>query len=174
MCKYQQYTNELSSVRYSRRQDGVWIDRRGLPKCYNPVFQELVTRQQDGEKLSYLENELYGQMLWSLAAIVIKNTKFRHQDPEIKFECKSEMVSNVLEKALRNYDPTKGAAYSYCYRLMYTAAVHVLEAMDDRRALDRALSGDIQVGDSGSNLLMKSDPDYVSCGRKVCTAYVDC
>ena len=153
MCKYQQYTNELASVRYSRRQDGVWIDRRGLPKCYNPVFQELVIRQQDGEKLSYLENELYGQMLWSLAAIVIKNTKFRHQDPEIKFECKAEMVSNVLEKALRNY---------------------ILEAMDDRRALDRALTGDIQVGDSGSNLLMKSDPDYISCGRKVNTAYVDC
>lgn len=174
MCKYEQYANELASVRYSLRQDGVWIDRRGLPKCYNPVFQELVTRQQDGEKLSYLENELYGQLLWSLAAIVIKNTKFRHQDPEIKFECKAEMVSNVLEKALRNYDPTKGAAYSYCYRLMYTAAVHVLEAMDDRRALDRALSGDIQVGDSGSNLLMKSDPDYISCGRKVNTAYVDC
>lgn len=173
MCKYQQYTNELASVRYSLRQDGVWIDRRGLPKCYNPVFQDLVTRQQDGEKLSYLENELYGQLLWSLAAIVIKNTKFRHQDPEIKFECKAEMVSNVLEKALRNYDPTKGAAYSYCYRLMYTAAVHVLEAMDDRRALDRALSGDIQVGDSGSDFRTRDSGDILDFGRKVNTAYSD-
>jgi hypothetical protein len=122
--------------------------------------------------LSYQDEQLYGQLLMTLCKIVMKHHVFRNQRPEVKEECLMEGLANILEKGVRGFNPEKGRAYSYLYRLCYTAGIHTLEAKNDRVSLDAALH-DLEIGDSGSDFRTKDSGDILDFGRKVNTAYSD-
>ena len=165
------YEEILKSYRYSLDKDGLFRDHKGALKCSNPVLEDLVIRQKT-EKLSYQEEQLYGQLLMTLCKIVMKHHVFRNQKPELKEECLMEGLANIIEKGIRGFNPEKGRAYSYLYRLCYTAGIHVLEAKNDRISLDAALQ-DLEIGDSGSDFRTRDSGDILDFGRKVNTAYSD-
>lgn len=170
--KYHEYIETLSRYGHARRADGILADYTGAAKVCDPVLTDLILRQQNKEKLSIREHELYGSLLLSMVEIVLKNHKFRHKDADLKSEIESAMVEKLLTRVIDQFDSEKGKAYSYCFRLCYNSGIHVCEEDQKRTELDRMLmKGDFQVGHSGSDLLFHDDVDFVSCGRKVNTNY---
>jgi hypothetical protein len=165
LMRYANYLDTLQRYRYSPDRDGLYRDRKGALKCCNEVLEDLLIRQQSGP-ISYREQELYGALLMTLVKIILKNHVFRNQKPDVKAECYTDGLTNIIEKAKRGYDPNKGRAYSYCYRLAYTAMIHVLEAKNDRMDLQMALA-EADIGDSLSNFSRKDSGEVLDFGHKV-------
>lgn len=96
------------------------------PICNNDVLQDLATKKQS-KTISEEENELLGNCILTLIKIVLNNKTFRFQTEDIKEDIISESTFDVLSALDRGlYDPTKGKAYSYIFRLCYVAGIHVL------------------------------------------------
>lgn len=131
--KYNYYMQEIEKQGYTLDNNNIFRDKKHKPKCFNPVFQDLVERQQDGDKLSYREEQLYGQMILTLVQIVSNNHHFIAQDPDIKDECRTEAYCDILSWLVKYFDRKRGStAYSYAFRLAYVAGIHVLERMNKR------------------------------------------
>lgn len=152
--KYTQYMTEIENQGY-KLSNNIFRDGKGKPKCYNPVFQDLVERQQKNDKLSEREYNLYGYLVMTLVQIVLNNIKFKYQDPEIKEECRTEAYVGLLDGLTKYFNSKKGSsAYSYAFRICYTSMIHVLERMDKRNEID--------------NNLEEMYNDYcLDCGHKV-------
>ena len=103
------------------------------PACPNDWFQPLVEKIQNNNKLTPKEDQLYGQCILSLVEIILNNKKFKYQDWDIKSECQSEMLHDILVNMPTNFDKTKGKAYSYAFRIGYVAGIHILEKYNDIR-----------------------------------------
>ena len=140
--QYNDYMNKLNELGYKLK-DGIFVDKKKGPKCNNEVFQDLVERQQNGEKLAEKEYNLYGYLMRSLVHIVLNNAKFKYQEPHIKEECELEAYCCLCEQLLSHFDKTRGStAYSYAFRLAYTSMIHVLENMNRRNELQEKLIAD--------------------------------
>lgn len=165
--KYTQYMTEIENQGY-KLSNNMFKDEKGAPKCYNPVFQDLVERIQDNEKnpnlgtrLTEREYNLYGFLIMSLVQIVLNNHHFKHQDPDIREECRTEAYCGLLDGLTKFFVRTKGStAYSYAFRICYTSMIHVLERMDKRRDLD-------------ANLEEMYNDYCLDCGHKVVNENVD-
>ncbi len=158
--KYTQYMQQISSQGY-KLVNNMFRDEKGAPKCYNPVFQDLVERQQKNDKLSEREYNLYGYLVMTLVQIVLNNIKFKYQDPEIKEECRTEAYVGLLDGLTKYFNSKKGStAYSYAFRICYTSMIHVLERMNKRRDLD-------------ANLEEMYNDYCLDCGHKVVNENVD-
>lgn len=154
--KYKQYLEEIQNKGYHLDKHNIFRDEKGKPKCYNPVFQDLIERQQDNDKLSEREYNLYGQMIMSLVQIVLNNAHFKFQDPDIKEECKTEAYCCILDSLVKYFDRNRGSTgYSYAFRLCYTSMIHVLERMNQRNDINQKLEEAYY--DMAEN-----------CGHKVC------
>lgn len=137
--KFQQYMKEINAQGYSLDKN-IFRDRKHKPKCYNPVFQDLIIRQQEDNNLSSREYELYGQLIMSLVQIVLNNHKFKFQEADIREECRTEAYCGLLESLITHYDKTKGStAYAYAFRIAYTNMIHVLERMNNRKEIGEKL-----------------------------------
>ena len=138
--KFQQYMKEIKAKGYTLGNDNIFRDNKKKPKCYNPVFQDLVIRQQDNDKLSEREYNLYGQLIMSLVQIVLNNVKFKFQEFDIREECRTEAYCGLLETLIGGFDRTRGStAYSYAFRICYTNMIHVLERMNVRKDIAERL-----------------------------------
>lgn len=134
--KYDEYMKQIDEKGY-KLSKGIFRDSKNKPKCFNPVFQDLVIRQKNGDKLSEREYNLYGYLIMSLVQIVLNNAHFRYQEPDIKEECRTEAYCGVLEGLVPYFDENRGStAYSYAFRICYTSMIHVLERMNQRNNLD--------------------------------------
>ena len=134
--KYDEYMKQIDEKGYKLSR-GIFRDSKNKPKCFNPVFQDLVIRQKNGEVLSEREYNLYGYLIMSLVQIVLNNAHFRYQEPDIKEECRTEAYCGVLEGLVTYFDEKRGStAYSYAFRICYTSMIHVLERMNQRNNLD--------------------------------------
>ena len=159
VMKYDEYMAMLADQQY--RYDGsVFRDAKGRPKCYNPVFQDIVCRikRQGMIGISPQEYDLYGKLVFTLTQIVLNNQKFKYQDPDIREECRTEALCDLLPALPVNFDPSRGStAYSYAFRICYTAGIHVLERKNRRNELV-------------SNLIEKEKDLEVDCGHRVVNA----
>ena len=140
--QYEDYMKILNNVGYKLK-NGIFIDKKKGPKCNNEVFQDLVERQQNNEKLTEKEYNLYGYLMRSLVHIVLNNSKFKYQEQHIKEECELEAYCCLCDQLLSHFDKNRGSsAYSYAFRLSYTAMIHVLEKMNKRKELEEKLIED--------------------------------
>jgi hypothetical protein len=87
------------------------------------LFQNLVTRIQRGEVLNDRDNDLYGMSIITICLIVLEHIQFRKKAKSVKEKMLDEMYLKVVDK-IRNFNPAKGAIYSYAYRLAYTSAAN--------------------------------------------------
>lgn len=154
---YESYERRIGEQGYHLDGD-IYRDAKGYPKCYNGVFQELVERQKSGIPLSRREYEMYGMLLRTLVKIVLNNHKFKFREPELKDECALEAYCEVLPALPRYFNPEKGTAYAYAFRVVYTSMIHVLEANNVRNQL-------------ATNLIEKAEDDRVDTGHKVGPVY---
>lgn len=139
--KYNDYIQQITKQGYHLDKNNIFRDKKGKPKCFNPVFQDLVIRQQDGEQLSYREENLFGQLIITLVQIISNNHHFILQDPDIKDECRTEAYVDILNGLVKYFDRNRGStAYSYAFRLGYVAGIHVLERMNERKELIEKLT----------------------------------
>lgn len=151
--EYQKYQEQIAQQGYRLTGD-IYRDKKGFPKCYNPVFQRLLERQQNGDKLSPREYEMYGRLFMTLVRIVLNNARFKYQEQDVKDECALEAYSEVLPVVTRYFDGTKGTAYAYVFRVIYTNMIHVLERKNAR-------------ADLATNLIERYEDEQVDCGHKV-------
>ena len=105
---------------------------RFRPWCPNELFQPLFQKYQENEPMTCKEQYLFGLLINALANIVLNNKHFRYQEQHIKDECLSEFSLAILE-GKKHFNPTKGSAYAYCFRLAYVAGIHVLEKYNEMR-----------------------------------------
>lgn len=151
--EFSYYQNQMAQQGY-RLQGDIYRDEKGKPKCFNPVFQRLLTRIKEGDILSRREYELYGRLFMTLVRIVLNNQKFKYQDEDIREECALEAYSEALPVLPKYYDPAKGTGYAYAFRVIYTNMIHVLERKNARGELE-------------TNLIERYEDDRLDCGHKV-------
>lgn len=151
--EYQEYSDQMAQQGYYL--DGeIYRDKKGRPKCFNPVFQSLLERQQDGWPLSKREYEMYGCLFMTLVRIVLNNARFKYQDADIRDECALEAYSEAFPVIVRYFRREKGTAYAFCFRVIYTNMIHVLERKNARGELE-------------TNLIERYEDDRVDYGHKV-------
>ena len=110
------------------------VGKKWNPSAPNFILQPLVEKLQDEGKLDPKEEKLYGQCIMSLIEIVINNQHFKYQDEDIKDECRGDGLECVLLALPKNFDRNRGStAYSYAFRCIYTAMIHVLERWNDKK-----------------------------------------
>lgn len=108
--------------------DNLVKDKNNKPKCCNTIYQPLVEKLQNGDKLTNDEEKLYGSSIMSLVDIVLNNKIMRYQDYLIREDARSQAYLEVLENVPKYFKSDKGStAYSYAFRIAYTACVHVLK-----------------------------------------------
>lgn len=104
------------------------------------LFQDLVTRIQSGEVLSSRDNDLFGECVITICLIVLEHIQFRKKPKSTKQRMLDEMYLKVVDK-IRNFDPSKGAIYSYAYRLAYTSAANyfndIIREQKNQKKLDQ-------------------------------------
>jgi hypothetical protein len=105
-------------------------DKKCQPKCPNHIFQYLLLKRKNKEDLNPYQDYVYGSALNSLVHILMKNKHFCLQTPEIQDECRLEMLC-AIPTIENGFDPTKGKAYSYAFRIFYTEGIHVLERWNE-------------------------------------------
>jgi hypothetical protein len=145
--------NELSAYKLTVDQYGILRNPKLRPRCPNELLEKVVKKKLS-TGLSAQEEQLYGNLLMTLARIVLNNAKFKHQEENLRMECFSEMML-AFEGAERCFDWGKGSKfYSYLFRCMYTQGIHVLESKNKR--------SDLQ-----TNLISKMMDDRLDCGCRV-------
>lgn len=110
-----------------------------MPVLLNDYFQPLVMKYKEGI-ITESENEELGYWSNSIAEILMNNRKFKHQDKDVKDECRSEAILGIYT-SFSYFDPNKvskrtgkvSKAYSYAFRVAYTTAIHVLERYNNDR-----------------------------------------
>lgn len=110
-----------------------------MPVLLNDYFQPLVLKYKD-RTINEQENEELGYWANSIAEILMNNRKFKHQEPYIKEECRSEAILGIFA-SFAYFDPNRiskrtgkvSKAYSYAFRVAYTSAIHVLESYNNDR-----------------------------------------
>ena len=128
-------------ARYGLKVDQYNILRKanGRPACPNALLEAVVSKKLNSG-LNAAEDTLYGQLMFTLARIVLNNAKFKRQEDSVRAECFSEMML-AFEGAERCFDWSKGSKYySYLFRCMYTNGIHVLEAKNKRVELQERLT----------------------------------
>lgn len=109
------------------------------PICNNDILQDLVIKYQAGD-ITDKENELLGIIINTMTRIVLNNKKFRFQKDDIRNDVIGEAYLTVLTALSRKlFDKDKGNAYSYIFRLCYTAGIHVLEAENRQKEIVSSL-----------------------------------
>ena len=110
-----------------------------MPVLLNDYFQPLVMKYKEGI-ITESENEELGYWSNSIAEILMNNRKFKHQEKDVKDECRSEAILGIYT-SFSYFDPNKvskrtgkvSKAYSYAFRVAYTTAIHVLERYNNDR-----------------------------------------
>ena len=110
-----------------------------MPVLLNDYFQPLVMKYKEGT-ITEQENEELGYWSNSIAEILMNNLKFKHQEKDVKDECRSEAILGIYT-SFSYFDPNKvskrtgkvSKAYSYAFRVAYTTAIHVLERYNKDR-----------------------------------------
>ena len=98
------------------------------PICNNEIFQDLVIKKMN-DNITYKEYELLGIFIQTLVRIVLNNKKFRFQTDTIRDDIVGNAYVDILSAIdKRLFNPEKGNAYSYFFRLAYVAGIHVLVA----------------------------------------------
>lgn len=114
-------------IDYKVCKDNIIRDKKNHPKIDNEVFQNLVIKKQKNE-MSKAEETLYGQCIMTLVEIILNCPKLKFQKEEVKDDCKLEAYIAICEGLPKYFKPELGSkAYSYAYRIGYTAMIHVLE-----------------------------------------------
>lgn len=86
-------------------------------------FTALVLKLKQGEKLTEIENDRYGNYILAICIIVMEGPKFRTKTRAEKEEVLEQQYMELLP-GLKLFNPDKGKIYSYAYRIGYTAACH--------------------------------------------------
>jgi len=141
--QYNEYLEILSKNNLHIHKDGVIYkhgkNNKNRPIANNEVFQDLSIKRQQGN-ITYRENELLGNCVMTIVRICLNNGKFRYQDENIKNEIKTEAYMDIFNAIDSNlYNPSKGKAYSYFFRLAYVAGIHVLERYNKKAEFDLKL-----------------------------------
>ena len=98
------------------------------PICNNEIFQDLVLKKMNNN-IADKEYELLGIFIHTLVRIVLNNKKFRFQTDTIRDDIVGNAYVDILSAIdKRLFNPEKGNAYSYFFRLAYVAGIHVLVA----------------------------------------------
>jgi len=109
------------------------------PICNNDILQDLVIKYQAGD-ITDKEYELLGIMINTMTRIVLNNKKFRFQKDDTRNDVTGEAYLTVLTALNKKlYDKDKGNAYSYIFRLCYTAGIHILEAENRQKEIVSSL-----------------------------------
>lgn len=112
---------------------------KNRPICNNTVFQDLVIKKQE-ENIIGKEYELLGNCIMTLIRIVLNNVKFRYQPDNIREDIVTEAYVDIFTALQKKcFDPTKGNAYSYFFRLAYVSGIHVLEKYNKIRETEEKL-----------------------------------
>jgi hypothetical protein len=128
-------------ARYGLKVDQYNILRKanGRPACPNALLEAVVSKKLSSG-LNAAEDTLYGQLIMTLARIVLNNKAMKHQEESLRMECFSAMME-VIADVERNFDWNHGSKYySYLFNAMYHSGVHVLEGSNKRRALAEAMA----------------------------------
>ena len=136
-----------------------------MPVLLNDIFQPLVMKYKD-KTITDDENEELGYWSNSIVEILMNNRKFKHQDKEIKDECRSEAILGIYT-SFSYFDPTKvskrtgkvSKAYSYAFRVAYTSAIHVLERYNE----DRDNLSTLSTYEAWDEILNRLDKDCFDC-----------
>lgn len=101
---------------------------RNRPICNNEIFQDLVIKTMNNA-ITDKEYELLGVFIHTLVRIVLNNKRFRFQSDTIRDDIVGSAYVDILSAIDKHlYNPEKGNAYSYFFRLAYVAGIHVLVA----------------------------------------------
>lgn len=101
---------------------------RNRPICNNEIFQDLVVKKMNNV-ITEKEYDLLGIFIHTLVRIVLNNKKFRFQTDTIRDDIVGSAYLDILSAIDKHlFDPEKGNAYSYFFRLAYVAGIHVLVA----------------------------------------------
>lgn len=151
--EFQSYQSQITQKGYTVN-NGIFVDKQGKPKCFNPVFEDLLDRLHNGFPLTYREQELFGQLFVSLVKIVLNHFRFKKQEHEVKQECEDEAYSEAYPLVIKYFKKGKGTAYSFAFRVIYTQMIHVLERKNKRQEFL-------------TNLIERYEDDRIDCGHKV-------
>lgn len=128
---------KLLDDRYTICSDNIirkMVGKKWNPAAPNFILQPLVEKLQDEGKLDPKEETLYAQCILSLVEIVLNNKHFKFQNEEIKDECRGAGMECALLALPKNFDRNRGStAYSYAFRCIYTAMIHVLEIWNNKK-----------------------------------------
>lgn len=156
------YNEILEQYQYKVCKDNIIRDKKNHPKCCNEIFQHILEKIQDNKTLSIEEDNLYGCCILSLAEVILNNKMMKFQSPEIKEAARGEMYEAIIVGGPKYFDRTKGStAYSYCFRVGYTACVHVLEKMNAEKEFINNLKE-----------LVEEELALMNSARKVCTSEI--
>lgn len=150
---YKEYEAQLAEQGHSYF-NGAFRDKQGKPKCYNPVFEDLLVRRQHGVPLTTREDDMYGKMIMTLVKIVLNNVHFKHQEQSLRDECASFAYVDAMPLIEQYFKQGKGTAYSFAFRVIYTRMTRVLEDSNQRK-------------DLLTNLIEKTLDGILDCGHKV-------
>ena len=128
---YEEYMNIMKENDLHIHDDGIIYKHgkgnRNRPICRNEILEDLVIKRQSGT-ITTKENDLLGICLLTLTRIVLNNRRFRFQSDDIRADIRSAAYLDTLTAMNHGlYDPSKGRAYSYMFRLCYVAGIHVLQ-----------------------------------------------
>lgn len=133
------------------------VGKKWNPAAPNSVLQPLVEKLQDEGKLTPQEETLYGQCILSLVEIVTNNRHIKYQTDIIKDECRGEALECVLTALPKNFDRNRGStAYSYAFRCIYTAMIHVLDRWNEKNEheirLDESILSNLVIEDENEEI----------------------
>lgn len=100
-------------------------------------FEYLVTKLQQGLRLTDEERDRYGVYILTICLIVQENPKFKMKSVREREEMIEQQYYELL-LGISNFDPKKGKIYSYAYRIGYTAACHYYtDKIKDKKKRDK-------------------------------------
>ncbi len=140
---YEEYMNIMKEHDLHIHSDGIIYKHgkgnRNRPICRNEILEDLVIKRQSGT-ITTKENDLLGICLLTLTRIVLNNRRFRFQSDDIRADIRSAAYLDTLTAMKHGlYDPSKGRAYSYMFRLCYVAGIHVLQEENKAKDIENSL-----------------------------------
>lgn len=138
---YEEYLEIMKKNNLEIGKDGIIYKvgkgNKNRPICNNLIFQDLVVKKQETNNLSGKEDNLLGSCVMTLVKIVLNNVKFRFQKEELREEVVTEAYCDIFSAINKgNFNPAKGNAYSFFFRIAYTAGIHVLEKWNGIKKLE--------------------------------------
>lgn len=113
---------------------------KNRPICNNEIFQDLVIKTMNNV-ITSKEYELLGVFIQTLVRIVLNNKKFRFQSDTLRDDIVGSAYLDILSAINKHlYNPKKGNAYSYFFRLAYVAGIHVLLDENVQNSIKNTLS----------------------------------